>query len=317
RSSGYLHRAELDSWSDPPKLWLATCWGWSDILTRDQIRNTNIKVYSLQDGELKLERDFHDDAKRSVVRTELAEYGRQRLCVDPTTGHLYCAEGQAASGKSSYEVVRIDPDSGEVKLVKLPFDAEDMCFDINGLAYLRTFYVVARYDAKTWREVPWDYGEQNDDVRTSSSRNVPRLGAASVLRLPVKAAGLHHHGGMGVSAKGNLVVAVNNHGLEPSTRKDLYDVPVDGGGKPYVPREFPGRVRWGEVHVWDKHGQMLFEDSIPGLNRTDGIEIDAHDRIYALSTATRVLDGQPYFNDMTGTLIKVKPRQSKLLSTSD
>jgi hypothetical protein len=122
---------------------------------------------------------------------------------------------------------------------------------------------------------------------------------------------------MGVSAKGNLVVAVNNHGALPTTRKDLYDVPVDGGGKPYVPREYPGRVRWGEVHVWDKHGQMLFEDSIPGLNRTDGVEIDAHDRIYALSTATRVLDGQSYFNDMTGTLIKVKPREVKLLSKSD
>lgn len=317
RSGGYLHRAELDSWSETPTIWLATSWGWFDILTRDQIRNTNIKLYSLQSGELVLKRDFHDDIKRSVLRTESPEYGRQRLSVDHANGHLYCLEGQAASGKSTHEAVRIDPETGDIKLVKLPFDAEDMCFDNTGLAYLRTFYVVARYDARTWREVPWDYGEQLDEVRTSSSRGVPHSPAASVLRLPVKMAGLHHHGGMSVSAKGNLVVAVNNHGVQPVNRKDVYDTPTDGGGKPYTPREFPGRVRWGEVHVWDKHGKLLFEDSIAGLNRTDGIAIDAHDHLYALSTATRVINGTPYFNDMTGTLIKVKPRAAKLLSDSD
>jgi hypothetical protein len=39
-----------------------------------------------------------------------------------------------------------------------------LCFDLNGLAYLRTVNVIARYDpAQGWREVPWDYGEQRSN----------------------------------------------------------------------------------------------------------------------------------------------------------
>ena len=51
-----------------------------------------------------------------------------------------------------------------MKLVDVPFPAEDMAFDLDGLAYLRTDTEVVRYDPVNWREVPWDYGEERQNV---------------------------------------------------------------------------------------------------------------------------------------------------------
>ena len=314
RSQGIPLRAELDGYTNPPTIWFCAEWGRADFISRDRVRHTNVSIYLLEDGKFIKKRDFNDDAAKSVVRTEAAEYARQRLHVDPATGLLYLSEGQAASGKSYKDVVRIDPETKKVEIVPLPFDAEDMCFDADGLAYLRTFYEVARYHPRDWREVPWDYGEEVADIRTSSSRLAKPTKAASVLRLPVKHAGLHHHGGMAISLKGNLFIAVNNTDNATVSRKDIYDAPPELSGKPYQPPAFPGRARWGEVHVWDKHGKLLYEDALPGIAKSDGLGIDRDDNLYIMSTTTRILDGQRYFNDMTGTIIKVAARKAKVLS---
>ncbi len=211
-------------------------------------------------------------------------------------------------------LIEIDPDSEQVQIVDLPFDAEDLCFDHAGLAYLRTFYQVARYNSRDWTEVPWDYGDESESLRTSSSNDGQVAKAMSALQLPVKHAGLHHHGGMSVSPRGHLVVAVNNHAPQPNRRKDVYEGPAEAGGDPFTPAAFPGRARWGEIHVWDKHGQVLFQDAVPGIAKTDGVGIDADDNLYVLSTTTRLLNGQSYFNDMTETLLKVKPQQTRIIS---
>ncbi len=338
RGSGLSYRAVLDSWAEVPSVWIVTEWGRVDFISRRGSRTTdaNIQVFQLREGEAKLLRDFNEDIRSKVVVAQSAslseretnrltagattapEYSRQRLHVDPVRGHLYVAAGQAASGKSNYDVTRIDPETGKVEMVSLPFDAEDMCFDSQGLAYLRSFYYVARYEPVNWNEVPWDYGEEHADLRTSSSRRgIERTTAQSALHLPVKNAGLHHHGGMGVSPRGHLVIAVNNHSRRESTRKDIYDVAETAGGKPYEPNNYPGRVRYGEVHVFDRHGQLLHKDALPGAVQLDGIQIDRDDNIYALSSTTRMLNGKPYFNDMTETLVKIKPGSAKFVSDSD
>ena len=58
------------------------------------------------------------------------------------------------------QLLEIDPETGGIKTIDLPFNALDVAFDVNGLIYMRTTDVVARYDMKGWREVPWDYGSE-------------------------------------------------------------------------------------------------------------------------------------------------------------
>lgn len=344
RGSGLSYRAVLDSWAKVPSFWIVSEWGRVDYISRRTNRraDANIQVFQLRDGEAKLLRDFNEDlvaqaARLSVLSevdrnslsakerkrlsasaTAVPEYFRQRLHVDPLRGHLYVTQGQAASGKSGYDVTRIDPVTGKTEIIELPFDAEDMCFDNDGLVYLRSFYYVARYEPVNWKEVPWDYGEEHADLRTSSSRRrAQRVTARSVLRLPVKHAGLHHHGGMGVSPRGHLVIAVNNQSQRETTRKDIYDVAEDVGGTPYEPNNYPGRVRYGEVHVFDRHGQLLHKDALPGAVQLDGVQIDRDNNIYALSSTTRMLNGTPYFNDMTETLVKIKPGAARITGDSE
>lgn len=331
RGLGYPSRVALDSWADPPVVWVASEWGFQDFLTTkggtklDRIASYNIRLLRLEEDGLKPLRDFSSDVAKSVVRQRAPEYFRQRLYVNPKTGDLYVGEGQAAVGKSFKDLIRIDPNTGRVSMVELPYDAEDMAFGPDGAAYLRTFYFITRHDpARNWMEVPFDYGEEKDSLHTSSSSDRRETSVASAIRLPVKNAGLHHHGGMGVSPKGNLVVAVNNYAearLLATTRRDAYDNYAEGSvkddGKAYTPRLFPGRLRFGEVHVYDPHGRMLIEDAVPGLTNLDGIELDRDDNLYFLSTATRILNGQQYFNENTSTLIKVAPRQAKMISSSE
>ncbi|MCE9529887.1 MAG: hypothetical protein K8T89_01905 [Planctomycetes bacterium] len=316
RSNGFAFRAELDAHAEPPTIWFCKEWGRQDILTKESIKHTNVSLYTLANGKLTKKRDFNEDAVKSVVRTEAAEYARQRLNVDPATGMLYLNEGQAAAGKSFKDVVRVDPETKKVEIVNLPFDAEDMCFDADGLAYLRTFYQVARFNPRNWSEVPWDYGEEVNGLRTSSSGDGRVAKVTSALRLPVKNAGLHHHGGMTVSLRGHLVVAVNNT-VEIVTRKDIYDTPKQNLGQPYTPPAFPGRTPWGEVHVWDKHGKMLYDDAVPGINRLDGLGMDRDNNLYVMSNLTRMFNGERYFNDMTGSLLKVQAKKNKVIGTAE
>ena len=51
----------------------------------------------------------------------------------------------------------------------MPFHAEEICFDLNGLAYLRRSTRVGRYDPATMREVPWDYGEEDQPGPTAGT----------------------------------------------------------------------------------------------------------------------------------------------------
>ncbi|MEX0717829.1 MAG: hypothetical protein WD066_14640 [Planctomycetaceae bacterium] len=323
RGLGYPFRAALDSWAEKPTIWIVAEWGRRDALSADKgnLMSNNIRLFTLDDDELKLKRDFAEDAEQSVVQTDAPAYFRQRLYVNPKTGILYVAEADAAVGKSFKDLVRIDPATGKIAIDDLPFDAEDMAFGPDGMAYLRTFYYVARHDpARNWMEVPFDYGEQKAKLHTSSSSDRKEAEIASAIRLPVMQAGLHHHGGMGISPKGEIAIAVNNHDKnEFSTlvRKDVYTEATKGDGQAYVPRIFPGRVRFGEVHAFDTHGKFLHEDAVPGLTNLDGVEMDRDGNLYFLSGATRVLDGQRYFNHMSSTLVKVAPKRAKMVSNSE
>ncbi len=71
RSNGVCYRAEVDPWSEPTRVWLASEWGRVDILTRANLKRTNIRVYDLKrstsepSAELELYRDFNEDAPQN------------------------------------------------------------------------------------------------------------------------------------------------------------------------------------------------------------------------------------------------------------
>jgi hypothetical protein len=321
--SGHYYRTAVDSWSDPPTVWLVP--GMPTVTTvpgakygspgRTPWQRCGIRLLVEKDGALVVRRDFAREAEKDIVHLAHPAFFRQRLYVNPRTGKLYLAEDLGFS-KSFKSLVEIDPDTGKVAVVDLPFDAEDLAFDLNGLAYLRTRTIVGRYDPQTWREVPWDYGIEQPSVGTSSSGDGKRAPMAS--GIPIPSATLWHHGGMGVSPTGHLAVACTASGPDFSFRAGPEERVDDG--KPYNPVLSPGRVIWKKgaiVNVFDEHGRLIIEDAIPGLSNCNGLFIDRDDGLYVLNAQRRILDGTPYFNSKTGTLMKFRPRAGRVLSASD
>lgn len=252
-------------------------------------------------------RDFAQDTLKTVPRVRPPAVG-QRLQVNPKNRKLYVQE-QGDPSKSADSLFEIDPETGKIAVVSLPFDAEDFCFDINGLAYLRTEHEVVRYDPTTWREVPWDYGEERDSVAFCGKAAKDLLG---VLATPGVRPVCFHQDGLWVSPKGHLAVSCVSRGHLPNMKEDWK--PAGQTGKPYTPKMFPGRARWQEVHVWDKYGKLVFEDAVPGLHMLDGVAIDNADNLFVMAVANRMIDNHAYPGVMANTLIKVHPAKAKVLS---
>ena len=112
----------------------------------------------------------------------------------------------------------------------------------------------------------------------------------------------------GVSG-GGLATGLRNTG---AARKDKYE------GRPYTPQVYPGRMRWGEIHIWDRHGKALVQDAVPGMGHLNGIGIDRDDNIYMLAASRRLIDGKPIDpalgRDASGTVVKVAAGKAKVLS---
>ncbi|MCG3181240.1 MAG: hypothetical protein BIFFINMI_03615 [Phycisphaerae bacterium] len=281
-----------------------------------------VRIFAREDSEWKPSRDFAADAAKAVGRVEPPPFGRQRLYVNPRNHRLYIAEDMTHFGKSFYELLEFDPSDRRgrpPRRVELPFDAEDIAFDINGLAYLRTDGEVMRFDpAEKWREIPWDYGEERQAVGFSSGGEGRRSPAVSALALPGHRPVFWHHAGLWVNANGNMAVTCYVRTQKEDREeggKDKYL--IGGGGKPYAPQQYPGRAGQWVVNVWDKHGRLIYEDAVPGLPGGDGIGIDAADNLYVMVAADRVLDGRPYFNEKSETLMKFPPKGAKIVSASD
>ena len=88
-------------------------------------------------------------------------------------------------------------------------------------------------------------------------------------------------------------------------------------GRKYVPQIYPGRQRWGEIHVWNRPGQVRHVDAIPGLGFTDGVAIDKDENLYVLSGAARTPDGKGVLNPRTCTLMKFKTGKARIVTAGD
>ncbi|MFO7898057.1 MAG: hypothetical protein R6V58_03235 [Planctomycetota bacterium] len=308
---GFEYSAKVDTYADPARVWV-TAWG-PPKSRNEPYEKACLRLYEWRGRKLVLMRELGREPKRRLGSLEFR--ARSRLYVNPVTGALYVAcmsqpdHGTGAAKAFPY-AVRLDPETGEGRVVRLPVDAEDMAFDLDGRAYLRGMSAVGRFDPRTWREVPWDYGERR---KTGFMNKRPTLLSA----LPTVAGINWHMGGMGVSPRGHLVVATYMQSKQIESRKDEKTAAV-GAGDAYLPRVYPGRLLGGKhpvVHVWDEHGKVIYEDAVPGIGITHGVEIDRDAHLYVLDTAARILDGRRYFNDMAGTLIKFAPKTGLVYST--
>jgi hypothetical protein len=327
-SFGTLMHVTLDTWSEAPTLWMAgrkhkvtasevNYWGGGTIgrEASDNWSGDGVVSYALEEKKWSKKADFSNEVTKKFQRAKPPDFGRQRLFFNPANEKLYVAE-DSSFGKSFLDLLQVDPKTGKVKIVPLPFDAEDMCFDQTGAAYLRTDTEVVRYDSVSWREIPWDYGEERPHLQFSSIGGGKDSKAEGALPNPGARPVCWHQGGMHVSARGHLAVSCVSR-AEPAAKQAGVKARVnDIEVQPYMPDLWPGRVRWQEVHIWDAHGKLIYEDAAPGTTLLCGTAVDNDDNLYLLADSTRAYGGKKYFNEMTGTLMKFKPRKGKVVSKS-
>jgi NHL repeat-containing protein len=324
-SGGQFHQAAVDFHGGKPVLWLvgrhptvslaeANWMGGGGIWSfLGGWGKRGVRLFSKEGGKWTVQADFGKTAHKKVLRTTPAPFSRQRLLVHPPSGKLYVMEEQTGPGKSFYSVLRITPETGKIKEVKLPFDAEDMIFDSEGLAYLKTDREIVRFDTRSWREVPWDYGEIRKSVGFASSGALPKHNAVSALPLPGGRPVWWHSTGMWISPQRHLAVVCNIRVRKKErSPKDKY---FRGGiSRKYTPPMYPGRSGSRVILIFDKHGKMISEDAVPGMTNGDGVGIDKDDNLYVMVAAPRIIKGKRYFNEKSETLMKFKPGKARFVS---
>jgi hypothetical protein len=315
-------------WHAPaPRVWVAArkyslgridaAWGGIWTMSRrdtDPWANAGIRILEEKDGAWIVKRSFGEEAAKTVVRLHPPDFSRQRLYAHPTNHKLYLAEDNGF-GKSFLEMLEIDPETGKIRKVDLPFDTEDITFDYDGNIYLRTDTLVVKYNFQTMQEIPWDYGEEHTNVGFSTISASRRTDVRSGLATPGVRPVCWNQGGMHVNPFGSLVAAcASSASREPRSWMDRYQRPPLK--QEYTPTLFPGRIRWGEVHMWDGTGRHARLDVVPGVQILNDVKIDRKGDLYLLTAKGRVLDGQPYFNEMAGCLVKVTPGATRVLTSS-
>ncbi|KKL91806.1 hypothetical protein LCGC14_1891010, partial [marine sediment metagenome] len=309
-TTGVDYHVAFDSWAKQPTIWLVPRKPGSIYGSVERIEATwassGILLLVPKQGKLVLKRDFGQEARRAVVKLRYSQpEDNQRIYANPKTGLVYVT-GRLGGGeyKGFVDLLEIDPRTGKCRTIPLPFVTFDICFDAAGHVYLQGGGYVARYDIKTWRAVPWDYGvELKDQI--------------SVLQYPGTSGG--YQGGIAVSLKGHVVVATNHYPQFGSFVKRT-DVKRTGAalvGRKYQPPLYPGRVVSGRIlHVWVKHGKVVYVDAVPGLNYASQVRIDNEDNLYLISSNARLRDGELPFNDISGALMKFKPGKGRIVSRS-
>jgi hypothetical protein len=344
-SSALWFTVDVDFWAEPVTVWLgndswAASWarggrrgGLGGFKSWDQM---GLRLLREKNGKWEVIRDFGVETRKEVIRGRPPSNAIQRLQVNPVTGRLYL--GEADSGptcKAHNQLLRIDPETGKLKVVDLPFNAMEYVFDPEGNIYLRNTDMIVRYNSRSFREIPFDYGEARAKLGNDGGIGGRTTEVIAGLPLPSKSPVCYHQGGINVNARGRIIAscgyrfvgitgfkagadvgALNASGAWSGGRLDLKSMAAQGG-KRYTPPIYPGRLSSSTtpcIHVWDKHGKRVYEDAVPGAAQVDGVGIDVNDNIYFMHTPARALNGKRYIDRVSETLTKVEPRKSKVIT---
>lgn len=320
----------LDSWSKAPAIWLAQT-------RREQTqmdiawagRGNNAGFTSHLEGIIKLEKidgkwqrtdNFGERAAKKIVRPKPPTWNIQQLYFNPKSKKLYV--GEADSGpttKAFNELIEIDVESGSSKIVPLPFNPMDIAFDIDGLIYMRTMAVLARFNPENWKEIPFDYGVERDKVGDDGSQGGKQCPIVSGLMLPATNAVCYHQGGMDVNANGDILVACHNR-TTMSGNKVAGAQGVMKNYTEYKPANYPGRLISSTsvcLHIWDKQGKVKMEDVVPGCPQTDGVFMDINNNVYIMTTPARSINGKTLDDGMSSTLFKFKAKKGTFLTNAN
>lgn len=311
---GWWNAAEIDFNAPEPTIWLIPA---SLAMGGEKAAP---KLYTMKEDKLVLLRDTGVEVKNKIPILQPAPFARQRMCVNKANGLLYLYEQDNGTDKNFRRVTEFNPENGAAKLIELPCHAEDMCFDLNGFVYLRVDQGVIRYNSTTWKEVPWDYGEESQGVMFSGTSGGRSVQSDSVLRVPGgRTSPFWHLSGMEISPRGHLAVSTFNSDRKSERNDGVLAPKISTVAKKYAPLNYPGRFQWGEIHIFDKHGKVVLQDALPGVGHMDGIGIDKDDNIYVMVGSTRLIDGKKYDNqpsDVTETILKVQAGRGKVISAS-
>lgn len=311
RASNIEIYARVDTWADPVRLWM-TAPSW---VSPKRSRGLGVRIFEREGDGWTAGRDLLEDAAHAIQRVGPAAFNRQRIYVNPADGMLYLAEPDNSHGCGFEQLLRIDPVTARIRQVELPMSTEDLAFDIQGHAYLRTSDMIVRYRSDNWREVPFDYGEGRKKLGFGDGKRRTRVISGAVF--PGNKG--FHQGGLHVSPSGHIVITAL---YDNRLKNQKNDVVVHSKMSGYKPRLYPGR-RWGQgsrlgcsmVHIFDRHGKIIHADAVPGLHvHINGTFIDARDDVYLLNASPLVIKGKRHFNDHAGTLMKFSPGKARLLA---
>jgi hypothetical protein len=316
----YGMNALLDLQEKTRRLWL--CQGADSFGGMPLWPRMNARILEIKEKGLAEFAAFDALAKKDVVQSRPPRYGRQRPYANPADGCVYIAEQiqptVIADVQDFDQLVKINPDTGRISLVNLPFDAEDMAFDIDGMAYLRTESILMRFDPEGMREVPFDYGDEKDGV---TSRNLKSTHANSAIYFRGGSGASSKIMGMGVNARGDIacsfysteVSSVEVAGEAVIPRPEFNAATV--GVRQWKPRIYPGRSTHTFIHVWDKHGKMKFEDAVAGLGEISDLKIDAADNLYMIANMNLLSYAKDHPDRAINTLLKVPAGKARFQTT--
>lgn len=324
---GQVYEVVMDSYGKSPTFWVAGkkptgslaefAWGGQGNFAGGW-EGRGIKAFEKVDGKWICTIDFGKKAKEEVKQTRPPTFANQRLHFNPSDGCLYIAEDNSFD-KSSNELVKINPETGETSLIPIPFDAaEDIVFWYHDIAYLRTHYTVMRFNSKTWKEIPWDYGNEFDTVYFQTF-HAPERSTPAVAGLPIPGTKPVHWqlGGMNINAKGHLaVVCYVRSPIRKQTGDETKNTLKDKYKGEYKVIQYPGRSGEYIINIYDSYGKVIKDDAIPGIPGADGLGIDINDDLVVLLRSTRYVNEKERFLEYTKTLFKATPGKSKIVGDS-